>query len=116
MSGVPIVGDILDFAGDTIEAVGDFVSDTFDAVVGSIEDVGNAIGDAVEAVGDALSDIGDFAQVLVERYAIQAALMAAGIPPVYAAPMSAGMHTLAKGGTPEDALKSAATTARATTH
>jgi len=111
MSGVPIVGDILDFAGDTIEAVGDFVSDTFDAVVGVIEDVGNAIGDAVEAVGDALSDIGDFAQVLIERYAIQAALMAVGIPPVYAAPMSAGMHTLAKGGTPEDALKSAATTA-----
>ena len=101
----------VDFAGDVIEAAGDFVADTVDAVVGVVEDIGNAIGDAVEAVGDALSDIGDFAQVLVERYAIQAALMAVGIPPVYAAPMSAGMHTLAKGGTPEDALKSAATTA-----
>lgn len=109
------VGDVfsgaVDFVGDVFESVGNVVSDAFEAVVGVVEDIGNAVGDALEAVGDALSDIGDFAQVLVERYAIQAALMAAGIPPVYAAPMSAGMHTLAKGGTPEDALKSAATTA-----
>jgi hypothetical protein len=111
MSGVPIVGDVLDFAGDVLESVGDIVEDTFDAVVGAIEDVGRAIGDAVEAVGDALSEIGEFAQVIVERYAIQVALMAMGLPPYIAGPMSAGMHTLAKGGSPEDALKSAATVA-----
>ncbi len=111
MSGVPIIGDVVDFVGDTIEAVGDFVSDTVDAVVGAVEDIGRAIGDAVEAVGDALSEIGDFAQVLVERYAIQVALVAMGVPPQFAAPMSAGMHTLAKGGSPEDAVKSAATVA-----
>ena len=111
MSGVPIVGDVIDFVGDTIEAVGDFVSDTVDAVVGAVEDIGRAIGDAVEAVGDALSEIGDFAQVLVERYAIQVALVAMGIPPQIAGPMAAGMHTLAKGGSPEDAVKSAATVA-----
>ena len=111
MSSVPIIGDVLDFAGDTLEAVGDFVSDTVDAVVGAVEDIGRAIGDAVEAVGDALSDIGEFAQVLVERYAIQVALMAMGIPPQIAGPMAAGMHTLAKGGSPEDAVKSAATVA-----
>ena len=35
--------------------------------------------------------------------------MAAGIPPVYAAPMSAGFHTMARGGSPEDAIKAAAT-------
>ena len=112
MGGVAdFVEDVVDFGGDIIESVGDVVSDAFDAVVGVVEDIGKAIGDAVEAVGDVLSDIGEFVQPLVERYAIQVALMAAGIPPVYAAPMSAGMHTLAKGGTPEDALKSAATTA-----
>ena len=111
MSGVPIIGDVVDFVGDTIEAVGDFVSDTVDAVVGAVEDIGRAIGDAVEAVGDALSEIGEFAQVLVERYAIQVALVAMGIPPQIAGPMAAGMHTLAKGGSPEDAVKSAATVA-----
>jgi hypothetical protein len=111
MSGVPIIGDVVDFVGDTIEAVGDFVSDTVDAVVGAVEDIGRAIGDAVEAVGDALSDIGEFAQVLVERYAIQVALIAMGVPPQIAGPMAAGMHTLAKGGSPEDAVKSAATVA-----
>ncbi len=111
MSGVPIIGDVLDFAGEIVESVGDIVEDTFDAVVGAIEDVGRAIGDAVEAVGDALSDIGEFAQVLVERYAIQVALIAMGVPPQLAGPMSAGMHTLAKGGSPEDAVKSAATVA-----
>jgi hypothetical protein len=111
MSGVPIIGDVLDFAGEIVESVGDIIEDTFDAVVGAVEDVGRAIGDAVEAVGDALSDIGEFAQVLVERYAIQVALIAMGVPPQLAGPMSAGMHTLAKGGSPEDAVKSAATVA-----
>jgi len=111
MSGVPIIGDVLDFAGEIVESVGDIIEDTFDAVVGAIEDVGKAIGDAVEAVGDALSDIGEFAQVFVERYAIQVALVAMGVPPQFAGPMSAGMHTLAKGGSPEDAVKSAATSA-----
>jgi predicted nucleic acid-binding Zn-ribbon protein len=103
--------DFIDFVGDTIETVGDFVSDTFDAVVGVIEDIGNAIGDAVEAVGDALSDIEDFAKPFIERYAIQVALVAMGIPPQFAGPMSAGMHTLAKGGSPEDAVKAAAVSA-----
>jgi hypothetical protein len=111
MSNVPVIGDVLDFAGEIVESVGDVIEDTFDAVVGAIEDVGRAIGDAVEAVGDALSDIGEFAQVLVERYAIQVALIAMGVPPQLAGPMSAGMHTLAKGGSPEDAVKSAATVA-----
>jgi hypothetical protein len=112
MGGVAdFVEDVVDFGGDIIESVGDVVSDAFDAVVGVVEDIGKAIGDAVEAVGDVLSDIGEFVQPLVERYAIQVALMAAGIPPQFAAPMSAGMHTMAKGGTPEDAIKSAATVA-----
>jgi hypothetical protein len=110
-----VVGDfvegVVDFAGDTLEAVGDFVEDTFDAVVDVVEDIGRAIGDAVEAVGDALKEIEDFAVALVERYAIQVALVAMGIPPQIAGPMAAGMHTLAKGGSPEDALKSAATVA-----
>lgn len=108
---VEVFEDVVDFAGDTIEAVGDFVEDTFDAVVGVVEDIGEIIGDAFESIGDALSEIEDFAVALVERYAIQVALMAMGIPPYIAGPMSAGMHTLAKGGSPEDALKSAATVA-----
>ena len=111
MSGVPIIGDVLDFAGEVIDSVGDFISDAWDAVGDVIRDVGNAIGDAVDAVGDLLGDIGDFAQVLVERYAIQVALVAMGVPPQFAAPMSAGMHTLAKGGSPEDAVKAAAVSA-----
>jgi hypothetical protein len=108
---VEVFEDALDFAGEIVESVGDVIEDTFDAVVGAIEDVGKAIGDAVESIGDALSEIEDFAVALVERYAIQVALVAMGIPPYIAGPMSAGMHTLAKGGSPEDAVKSAATSA-----
>jgi hypothetical protein len=108
---VDIIEGAADFVGDVIESAGEFVADAFDAVVDVVEDIGNAVVDAAEAIGDVLGDIGEFAQVLVERYAIQVALMSMGIPPVYAAPMSAGMHTLARGGSPEDALKSAATTA-----
>jgi hypothetical protein len=107
---VKAVKSVAKAAFKVVEQIGEIVVDVVDAVVDVVEDVGRAVGDAVQAVNDVLGDIKDFAQVLVERYAIQAALMAVGIPPVYAAPMSAGMHTLAKGGTPEDALKSAATT------
>jgi len=106
-----VVGGAIDIAGDVIESAGDVVSDAVDLVVDVVEDVGRAVVDGVEAVGDALGDIGEFAQVLVERYAIQVALVAMGIPPQVAGPMSAGMHTLAKGGSPEDALKSSATVA-----
>jgi uncharacterized protein (DUF2164 family) len=102
-------GGVVDFVGDTIESVGDVVGDAFDAVGDVLSSVGNAVIDGVEAIGDLLGDVADFAQVMIERYAIQAALMAVGVPPQVAAPMSAGMHTLAKGGSPEDALKSSAT-------
>jgi len=106
-----VAEDFVDFVGDTIETVGDVVEDTFDEVVDVVQDVGKAIGDAVETIGDALEDIEDFAKPLVERYAIQVALVAMGVPPQFAPSMSAGMHTLAKGGSPEDAIKSAATVA-----
>lgn len=103
------VGGAFDFVGDTVESFGDVVDDAFDAVGDVLGDVAGAVVDGVEAIGDVLGDVADFAQVLVERYAIQVALMAVGIPPYVAAPMSAGMHTLAKGGSPEDALKASAT-------
>ena len=103
------IGGVVDFVGDTIEAVGDFVVDAVDAVGDVLSSVGNAVIDGVQAIGDVLGDVVDFAQVMIERYAIQAALMAVGVPPQVAAPMSAGMHTLAKGGSPEDALKASAT-------
>ena len=110
------------FVGNTLGAVGDAISGTFKAVVDTVKKTGeaitkvvsstfNAIEKAVNQVGDALKELENFAKPLIERYAIQVALVAMGIPPQFAAPMSAGMHTLAKGGSPEDALKSAATVA-----
>jgi hypothetical protein len=110
------------FVGNALGAVGDAISGTFKAVVDTVKKTGeaitkivsstfNAIEKAVNQVGDALKELEDFAKPLIERYAIQVALVAMGIPPQFAAPMSAGMHTLAKGGSPEDALKSAATVA-----
>jgi len=103
-------------------AIGDVISGTFKAVVSVVKKTGEAITKVVEStlnavektvsqIGDALKEIEDFAVALVERYAIQVALVAMGIPPYAAGPMSAGMHTLAKGGSPEDAVKSAATVA-----
>jgi len=103
-------------------AVGNLVSGTFKAVVNVVKKTGEAITKVVEStlnavektvsqIGDALKEIEDFAQVLVERYAIQALLIYMGVPPVFAAPMSAGIHTVANGGSPEDAVKAAATVA-----
>ena len=81
------------------------------AVIKAVEKVGKAVVSVVETVGKAVESLVKIAKPLLENYAIQAALMAAGIPPVYAAPMSAGLGTLARGGDVEDALKSAATSA-----
>jgi len=105
MSGVvDWAGDLLlgaaDIGGDIVEVVGKFAVDAYEA-----------IGDAISSVKDALGPVGEFVGTMVERYAIQAAMVAMGIPPTYAAPMSAGLHTIARGGSAEDALKSAATVA-----
>lgn len=78
-------------------------------VAKTVQSIGKAVENTIQTVGKAVESIAKAVQPLVERYAIQAALMAVGIPPQFAAPMSAGFHTLAKGGKPEDAIKSAAT-------
>lgn len=92
------------------------------AVVSAVETVVETAGKAVKQVskfvGDTIQKTVDFIEKavkvvkpFVEYYVINAALMSIGIPPVYAAPMASAAHTLARGGSPEDALKAAATTA-----
>lgn len=102
---VGIAGDVVQAGVDVVvgavETVGKVVSRTTRSVVKVVEKTVNEIGKAVESIGQMI-------QPLVERYAIQLALMYVGIPPNIAAPMSAAMHTVARGGTPEDAIKSAA--------
>lgn len=102
---VGAVGDVVqagvDVVAGAVKEVGKAVSRTARSVVNTVEKVVNEVGRAVESIGQMI-------QPLVERYAIQLALMYVGIPPNIAAPMSAGMHTIARGGSPEDAIKSAA--------
>jgi predicted nucleic acid-binding Zn-ribbon protein len=102
---VGIAGDIVqagvDVVAGAVKEVGKVVTRTARSVVKTVEKTVNEIGKAVESIGQMI-------QPLVERYAIQLALMYVGIPPNIAAPMSAGMHTIARGGSPEDAIKSAA--------
>jgi hypothetical protein len=98
---VSAVKSVVEGAVKAVETVGK-------VVVSTVEKVGNVVNSVVDAVGKAVDAIKDIARPLLENYAVQAALMAAGVPPVYAAPMAAASTTLARGGTPEDALKSAA--------
>lgn len=91
----------VDFVVDTVEAVGE-------VVVSVVKPVVNFVGSAVSAVVDLAEDIIDVAGTLIENYAVQAAFVAMGVPPVYAAPLTASTTTLARGGSFEDALKAGA--------
>ena len=102
-----------------MSAAAKIVKSAANAVVGAVETVGKVVVKTVEkaakvvkltvdTVSKAVKVVVDVAKPMLENYVVQATLMAAGIPPVYAAPMAAAGTTLARGGTPEDALKSAA--------
>lgn len=82
-----------------------------DAVVNTVKKTADFIGDTIKKTADFVSDAYKVIKPFVEYYVINAIFISMGIPPVYAAPMASATHTLAKGGSPEDALKAAATTA-----
>lgn len=114
-----VVKGAVNVAANVVGAVGDVVQAGVDVVSGAVKEVGKAVTrtaksvvktveKTVNQVSKAVESIGQMIQPLVERYAIQLALMYVGIPPNIAAPMSAGMHTISRGGSPEDAIKSAA--------
>jgi len=85
----------------TVEKVGKVVESTF-------KNIEKIVTKTAKSVEKAVKVVVEFARPMLENYAIQLALMAAGIPPQFAAPMAAAGGTIARGGTPEDALKSAA--------
>ena len=97
VKAVKSVGTGLDKA---IEALGEGLTNGLKAVKDGAKEIGKVLDDVVKVV-----------KPYVEYYVINAALVSMGVPPVYAAPMASAAHTMAKGGTPEEALKSAATTA-----
>ena len=82
-----------------------------DAVVDTVKKTADFIGDTIKKTADFVSDAYKVVKPFVEYYVINAIFISMGIPPVYAAPMASATHTLANGGSPEDALKAAATTA-----
>ncbi len=69
-----------------------------------VEKVGKVVTTVVAKVGKVVEQVGKIAKAVVENYGVQLALMAAGVPPWAAA----AANTLARGGSMEDALKSAA--------
>lgn len=91
----------VDFVVDAVEAVGE-------VVVSVVKPIVKVIDSAVSAVVNLAEDIIDVAGTLIENYAVQAAFVAMGVPPVYAAPLTASTTTLARGGSFEDALKAGA--------
>lgn len=98
---VDIVKGAVDFVTDVVETVGK-------VVVKTVETIGNVISDTVSAVVNLAEDVFDVAGTLIENYAVQAAFVAMGIPPVYAAPLTASTTTLVRGGSFSDAIKAGA--------
>ena len=94
-----------------VKAVAKVVEKTVETVGKAVKKVSEFVGYTVQKTVDFIEKAVKVVKPFVEYYVINAALMSIGIPPVYAAPMASAAHTLARGGTPEDALKSAATTA-----
>lgn len=98
---VDLIKGAVDFVVDAVEAVGE-------VVVSVVKPIANFVGSAVEAVVNLADDILDVAGTLIENYAVQAAFVAMGVPPVYAAPLTASTTTLARGGSFSDAIKAGA--------
>lgn len=54
-----LLGDIVDAAGDAVDAVGDAVGDAVDEAVDAVEDVVDAVGEVAEDAVDALGDLAE---------------------------------------------------------
>lgn len=95
----------------TVKKLGKSIEKVGKTIVRTVEKVGKAIESTVNTIEKAVKTLGDIAQPLLERGLIQAALQVAlpGVGQLAIAAMSAGFHTLARGGKPEDAIKAAAT-------
>jgi len=89
MSGIPIVGDVIDFAGDIVEAVGDFVEDV------------------VEVVGDVIEYVVENPEVLIIAVAAPQLLPKIGITGIAVQPVTAGLISASQGGDLEDIGKAA---------
>jgi hypothetical protein len=89
MSGIPIVGDVIDFAGDIVEAVGDFVEDV------------------VEVVGDVIEYVVENPEVLIIAVVAPQLLPKIGITGIAVQPVTAGLISASQGGDLEDIGKAA---------
>jgi hypothetical protein len=89
MSGIPIVGDVIDFAGDIVEAVGDFVEDV------------------VEVVVDVAKYVAENPEVALIAVAAPALLPSIGITGIAIQPVTAGLISASQGGDLEDIGKAA---------
>jgi len=103
-----VVGAVGDVVSSVAGAVGDVVKSVGKVAKSAVDSVAKVISSTFQEVKKAVDVVAQFARPMLENYAIQAALTAAGVPVKFAAPMAAAGGTLARGGTPEDALKSAA--------
>jgi len=89
MSGIPIVGDVIDFAGDIVEAVGDLVEEV------------------VEVVGDVIEYVVENPEVLIIAVAAPQLLPKIGITGIAVQPVTAGLISASQGGDLEDIGKAA---------
>jgi len=89
MSGIPIVGDVIDFAGDIVEAVGDLVEDV------------------VEVVVDVVDYVVENPEVLLIAVAAPQLLPSIGITGIAVQPVTAGLISASQGGDLEDIGKAA---------
>jgi hypothetical protein len=89
MSGVPIIGDVIDAVGNTIEAVGDFVEDV------------------VEVVADTVEYVIENPEVAIIAIAAPQLLPTLGVPTILVQPVTSALITASQGGDLEDIGKSA---------
>jgi len=89
MSGIPIVGDVIDAVGNTIEAVGDFVEDV------------------VEVVADTVEYVIENPEVAIIAIAAPQLLPTLGVPTILVQPVTSALITASQGGDLEDIGKSA---------
>jgi len=100
MSDVPILGDVIDFAGDVVEAGVNLVGDV-------IEAVGDVVEDVVEVVADTVEYVIENPEVAIIAIAAPQLLGALSVPSIVVQPITSALITASQGGDLEDIGKSA---------
>jgi len=100
MSDVPILGDVIDFAGDVVEAGVNLVGDV-------IEAAGDVVEDVVEVVADTVEYVIENPEVAIIAIAAPQLLGALSVPSIVVQPITSALITASQGGDLEDIGKSA---------